>query len=437
MKPALLLAGLLTAPLAAFAATPATAPDTNWPEFRGPRGDGTTTSSLPLTWSETSHVKWKTAIHGKGWSSPVIWGGQIWFTTATEDGRELSVVCVDQDSGKILRDKKLYDVAEPQYADKFNSYASPTPAIEAGRVYVSFGSPGTACLDTQTGAVVWQRRDFECNHFRGPGSSPILWQDLLIMNFDGSDHQFIVALDKRTGKTVWRKERSIDFKDLGPDGKPKSNGDFRKAFATCHIADLGGVTTLLSQGANALYAYEPRTGDELWRVEERTSHSGGTRPVLGHGMIYVPTGWSQGQTLALRPGKRGEVLDANADAPPGSQLSVAWKSKRATPKKPALTLVGDRLFGIEDGGVATCWNALTGEAIWNERVGGNFSASPLVAGNRLYCSNDSGKSVVLSTAGPFEKLAENQLDAGCMASPAVSGNALFLRTKTHLYRIEE
>ncbi len=432
MKSLLLAAGLIASATAGFAAGSAA----NWPEFRGPQGNGHAAAALPTTWSETSNVKWKTAIHGKAWSSPVIWGGQVWLTTATEDGRELSVLCVDKDTGKIVRDQKLFDVEKPQFVHKFNSAASPTPVIEEGRVYVTFGAPGTACLDTKTGKVLWERRDFECNHYRGAGSSPILWNNLLIVNFDGSDHQFIVALDKATGKTVWRKERSIDFKDLGPDGKPKMEGDMRKAFATCHVADIDGVATLLSQGASALYAYNPKTGDEFWRVEERTSHSGGTRPVLGHGLIYIPTGWSQGQTLAIKPGKPGEVLDANAtDA--ATKLQVAWKSKRGTPKKPALTLVGERLFGIEDGGVANCWNAKTGEQVWSERIGGNYSASPIVAGGRLYAFNEEGKGIVLATEGAFTKIAENQLESGVMASPAASGNALFVRTKTHLYRIQE
>ena len=432
MKPALLLAFLM-------AAAPASLPaaDANWPEFRGPRGDGITTSKLPTTWSETNNVKWKTAIHGKGWSSPVVWGKQVWMTTAPEDGRELFAICVDKETGKVVRNQKLFDVEKPQFVHKFNSHASPTPAIEEGRVYITFGAPGTACLDTKTGKVLWERRDFECNHYRGAGSSPILWKNLLIVNFDGSDHQFIVALDKATGKTVWRKDRSIDFKDLGPDGQPKMEGDLRKAFATCHVAELGGVTTLLSQGANALYAYNPRTGEELWRVEERTSHSGGTRPAIGNGLVYIPTGWSQGQTLAIKPGKKGDVLDANAASAEGAKLQVAWKSKRGTPKKPSLTLVGERLFGIEDGGVVNCWNAKTGEQIWSERIGGNYSASPIVAGGRLYAFNEEGKGIVIATVGPFAKLAENQLADGVMSSPAVSGNALFVRTKTHLYRIQE
>jgi outer membrane protein assembly factor BamB len=433
MKPLLLrllAAGSLIS--AAFAAD-----DLNWPEFRGPRGDGTSTSTgLPLKWSETENVKWKTPIHGKAWSSPVVWSGQIWFTTATEDGRELSVLCVDKESGKVIRDQKLFDVEKPQFVHKFNSAASPTPAIEEGRVYVTFGSPGTACLDTVTGKVLWERRDFVCNHYRGAGSSPILWGDLIFVNYDGSDHQFIAALDKHTGKTVWRKDRSIDFKDLGADGKPESEGDWRKAFTTCQVATLDGSPTLLSQGAKAFYAYEPKTGTELWRVEERTSHSAGTRPVVGHGLVFVPTGWSTGQTLAIKPGKKGEVLDVNADAPADTQLQIAWKSKRATPKKPALTLVGDLLFGIEDGGVATCWEAKTGTVIWNERLGGNYSASPLAAEGRLYCFSEEGKTVVIATDREFKKLAENTVADGFMASPAVSGKSLIVRTKSALYRIE-
>src|SRR5437016_5849185 len=259
----------------------------DWPQFRGPNGDGRSDShDLPLTWSESENVKWKTPVHGKAWSSPVILGDQVWLTTATEDGRELFVVCVDRGTGKILRDERIFEVEKPQFCHQFNSYASPTPVIEPGRVYVTFGSPGTACLDTKTGKVLWERRDFVCNHYRAAGSSPIIYRDMLIMNFDGSDHQFVVALNKKTGSTLWKVNRGIDYKDLGPDGKPQAEGDFRKAFSTPHVAILGGAPVLISQGAKAIYGYEPLTGKELWRVEERTSHSGGTRPVVGHGLVY-------------------------------------------------------------------------------------------------------------------------------------------------------
>lgn len=418
--------------LAASAATP------GWPQFRGPEGDGIARGAKPpLSWSETSHVKWSATIHGKGWASPVVQDNQVWIATATEDGRELSILRVNAQTGKIELDQKLFDVGAPQFCHKFNSYASPTPALEPGRVYVTFGSPGTACLDAADGKVLWQRRDFECNHYRGAGSSPILHGDLLLMNFDGSSHQFVVALRKTTGETVWRVQRSIDFKDLGPDGQPMTEGDFRKAFATPHVATIDGIPTLLSQGAKALYAYLPATGEELWRVEERKNHSASTRPVFGQGLVFAPSGFSEGQLLAIRPGKKGEVIDANAEDSPGAQLRVVWKSKRGIPKKPSLLLHDGLLFGIEDGGVATCWDAATGAVLWNERIGGNYSAAPILADGRIYFPSEEGKTQVIAASREFRKLAENALGDGFMASPAVLGNALILRSRTHLYRIEE
>jgi len=414
------------------------ADDLNWPEFRGPRGDGVSVSTgLPLGWSETNGVAWKTPIHGRAWSSPVIWGKQIWLTTATPDGRELSALCVDRDSGRVLMDHKLFEIEKPQYAHPFNSYASPTPAVQEGRVYVTFGSPGTACLDTQTGRVLWERRDIECNHFRGAGSSPILDDGRIYLNFDGSDHQFVLALDQQTGKTLWRTERSIDFKDLGPDGKPQADGDMRKAYATCRIAEFEGVSQLLSEGAKAMYAYDPLNGTELWRVEERSSQAAGTRPVVGLGLVFVPTGWSQGQVLAIHPGHHDEVLDANSrEQQSAGQLQIVWKSKKGVPKKPSLIFHDGLLFAIDDNGVATCWDAANGGVLWNERIGGNYSASPLLAEGRLYFFSEEGKTTVVAAGREFSKLEENRLEDGFMASPAVSGRALFLRTKTSLYRIE-
>jgi outer membrane protein assembly factor BamB len=419
-------------------ASPAAADDTNWPQFRGPRGDGTSTSAgLPFRWGEQQNVRWKTAIHGRAWSSPVVWQQQVWLTTATENGRELFAVCVDAATGRIIQDLKLFEVEKPQFAHQFNTYASPTPVIEEGRVYVSFGSPGLACLETATGRKVWERRDFVCNHYRGAGSSPILYGGLFLINFDGSDHQFIVALDKKTGRTVWEKKRSIDYQDLGPDGLPQTEGDYRKGFGTCQVAELNGQATLLSQGSKALYAYDPPTGEELWRVEERQNHSASTRPVAGLGLVFVPSGWAGGQLLAIRPGQKGEVVDANAAARPATRLQVVWKTKRNVPKKPSLLLLDGLLCGLDDIGVATCWEAKTGQVLWNERVGGNYSASPLAAGGRIYLFSEEGKATVLAAGREFKKLAENQFEAGFMASPAVTSQALILRTKTHLYRVEE
>ena len=429
---------LLTAIVLVFAGLNSFGGTENWPQFRGPAGDGhVDTKGLPVTWNETNHVAWKTAIHGKAWSSPVILGSQVWVTTATEDGRQLFAVCVDRQTGKILRDLKVFEVEKPQFCHQFNSYASPTPVIEEGKVYVTFGAPGTACLDTETGRVLWERRDFECNHYRSAGSSPILYQNLLILHFDGSDQQYVAALDKRTGQTVWRVNRSIDFKDLGPDGKPQTEGDLRKGFSTPHVALLDGQPTLLSLGAKAAYAYEPLTGKELWRVEERQNHSASTRPLIGHGLVFAPSGFSSGQLLAIRPGKPGEVIDANEAAPGSSTLKVVWKSKRNVPKKPSLLLVDDLLFSIDDGGIASCYEAKTGAEIWRERVEGNYSASPVYADGRIYCFSEEGKAAVFAASREFKVLAVNRLESGFMASPAAAGKALFLRTKKHLYRIEE
>ena len=400
----------------------------NWPQFRGPDGMGRSASAaLPLTWSEEKNVAWKTAIHGRAWSSPVILGTQIWLTTATPDARELSALAVDARTGRVLHDLKLFHVEKPQFIHPFNSAASPTPVIERGRVYVTFGSPGTAAIDTATGKVVWERRDLECNHFRGAGSSPIIHGTLLIQHYDGSDQQYLVALDKRSGKTVWKTARSIDFQDLGPDGKPQAEGDYRKAFSTPHVATVGGKPMLISLGSKAAYGYDPASGKELWRIEERTNHSASTRPVVGHGMIFYPSGLANGHLIALRPDAKGRISDA----------SIAWRVTRGVPSKPSLMLVNDLIFMVNDRGITSAVEAATGTVVWTNRIPGEYSASPIAAGNRVYFFSEDGRTTVIDAGREFKVLAENQLGDGFMASPAVDGNALILRSRTHLYRIEE
>jgi outer membrane protein assembly factor BamB len=399
----------------------------DWPQFRGPDGMGLAPgANLPLTWGEDKNVRWKTAIHGRAWSSPVIAGNQVWMTTAPPDGRTLFAVAVDRDSGKIIHDILVFSVNGPQYIDPFNSYASPTPVIEPGRVYVTFGSAGTAAIDTATGKILWQRRDLECNHYRGPGSSPILFGDLLLMHFDGSDHQYVVALDKRTGKTVWRTARSVDFQDLGPDGKPIGEGDFRKGFATPHLVTAGGTPVMVSIGSKAIYGYDPLTGKELWKVIERRSHSPATRPVSGHGLVFVATGWDATQLLAIRPDGNGDVTTTH----------VAWRATRGVPQKPSVLLIDDLIYMVNDSGVMTCVEAKTGNEVWRGRLAETYSASPIAAAGRIYTFSEDGKTTVVATGREFKVLAENFLEEGFMASPAVDGNALFLRTRTHLYRIE-
>lgn len=400
----------------------------NWPQFRGPDGTGhSDAKDLPTEWSETKNIVWKTPIHDRGWSSPVVFGKQVWLTSASKDGRELFAICLDRDTGKVIRDIKLFEVAQPQYAHPFNTYASPTPVIEQGRVYITFGSPGTAAIDTKTFKVLWERRDFECNHFRGSGSSPIIFRNMLLMHFDGSDHQFVVALDKNTGKTIWRTERSIDFQDLDKNGKPAAEGDLRKAFSTPHVVELNGRWEMISLGAKAAYGYDPFTGKELWRVEERGQHSASTRPVLGHGMIFYPTGFSNGQLYAVRTGGNGLITDTH----------VAWRVKRGASNKPSILLIDDLIYMIGDTGIASCVEAKTGEIVWQQRIGGEYSASPVYADGKIWLFSEEGKTTVFKPGRTFEKLAENNLDEGFLASPAIAGKAFFLRTRTHLYRIEK
>jgi len=418
---------LLTA-LLNSATRPATAGE-RWTSYRGPADQGHTDAEhLPLHWSEDENVVWKAPIEGKAWSTPVIWGDRIWLTNARSDGSRYSVLCLDKNSGEpALPSKVLHSAALPQYCHPFNSYASPSPVIEEGHVYVSFGSPYNACLDSETGEVIWQRTDFVCNHFRGPASSPFLYQGLLILHFDGSDRQYLVAMDKLTGETVWQTDRTVDFDDEDPNtGFPHRQGDFRKAFSTPIITYVGDQAILISLGAKALYGYNPRTGVELWRVENRRCHSGACRPVAGQGLVFAPMG-SGGELLAVRPNGSGNVTETH----------LAWTYKRAVPRRPSPLLIDDLLFMVNDDGVAACLEAKSGEEIWRKRLAGNFSASPIHANGRIYFFDERGKATVIEASRRYEVLATNQLDDGFMASPAVTGNALYLRTKTHLYRIEE
>lgn len=395
----------------------------NWPEFRGSNGTGLSDAiGLPIRWGEQENVRWKTAIHDKGWSSPVVWDNQVWLTTATADGKQRFVLCVDRATGKVLHDLKVFEVEQPQSmgdAQTFNSYASPTPAIEAGRVYVHFGSAGTACLDTATGNVLWTRRDLACNHHRGAGSSPVLFRNLLILTFDGFDQQYLVALDTATGQTRWKQSRVIDY--------GTENGDRKKAYSTPAVFTIDGQAQLVSSSASATLAYDPNTGKELWKVY----HGGmnvAARPLLGQGQIYICTGDGPTQLLAVRTGGAGDVTKSH----------VTWKAIRGVPNRSTPLLLDDLLYLAGDKtGVATCLDPKTGTAVWQQRLAGDFIASPVAAEGRIYLFNRDGAAFVLAAGREEKILARNQLDDGCMATPAIAGKELYVRTKTHLYRIEQ
>jgi outer membrane protein assembly factor BamB len=392
--------------------------DENWNQFRGPRGDGQVASGgLPLKWGEGENVAWKTAIHGRAWSSPVVWGREIWLTSATEDGRRLFAVCVAADTGKIVHNITVFDVAEPMFCYPYNSYASPTPVVEEDRLWVHYGSAGTACLDTASGRIVWARQDLPCDHWRGPGSSPIVFRDLLIVHFDGYDVQYVVALDKRTGKTVWKTDRSIDY---GTD-----NGDLKKAYCTPAVIEHQGRLQLISPAAIGTVAYNPLTGEELWKVYHG-GYNAAARPLYSHGLVIINTEGGL-KLLAVRPDGSGDVTETH----------IVWSFGRATPTRPSQLVVGDHLYMVNDQGIVSCLDVRTGELAWTQRMGGRHSASPLHTGGRIYLFDEEDCSRVIE-ANPreFRLLAENPLEAGCMASPAVIGRSLILRTKTHLYRID-
>lgn len=392
-----------------------------WPEYRGPDAQGYVPwASLPTSWSEQRNVAWKTAIPHRGWSSPVIYGDQIWMTTATEDGHELFAVCVDLETGEIVHNFKVFDQPEPQTINPLNSHASPSPVIEEGRVYVHFGSYGTAAIDTDSAEVIWERRDLTLDHSEGPGSSPILFEDLLIFHCDGVDVQYVIALDKATGETAWKTSRSRDFSQI-----PQHR---HKAYATPVIVEVEGELHLISQGAEAIYGYDPRTGEEFWRVE-LSGYSNVPRPVVGDGMLYVSTGYDVADLVAIRlDGSRGDLTDTH----------VVWRLERQqAPRRPSFILVDGLLYTVSDGGIAQAVDAATGESVWRERFGGDYSSSQLYDGEHLYFFNQQGHGIVFRPGAEFEQVARNELDDGLMASPAVAGDALILRTRTHLYRIEE
>ncbi|MCG6157089.1 outer membrane protein assembly factor BamB family protein [Rubinisphaera margarita] len=391
-----------------------------WTEFRGPNGTGIAPEAdPPETWSESENVAWKTAIHGKGWSSPVVADGKVWLTTASEDGKEMFIVCVDAESGKILHDKLLFTNDEPREIHVTNSYASCTPVIEGDRIYVHFGSYGTCCLNTQTLEKYWERRDFPCHHWRGPGSSPIIYQNMLFVHYDGFDYQYIVALDKQTGETIWKKDR--------PDLFETDDGDQKKAYGTPAIFEIGGQDVLISPYAKATMAYDPQTGEELWYVRYE-QHSTANRPLFDGKSIFIGTGFGKGSLIAINPeGAEGNVTESH----------VRWEQKRTMPSKPSQLLIDGRIYTIADKiGLASCLDASTGELLWQERIGGTFSASPIYAGGHIYFCDEDGKTTVVAPGETLTIVAENQLDQGCMATPAPVGKALFLRTKTDLYRLQ-
>jgi outer membrane protein assembly factor BamB len=382
-----------------------------WPEFRGPTGQGHSTErDVPLEWSESRNVLWKTPVPGRGWSSPVVERDRIWLTTAISGrgGTSLRALAFDVETGREVVNIEVFQLRNSNLLNLKNSHASPTPIVEGDRVYVHFGAAGTAALTT-SGEIVWKTRlSYESQH--GNGGSPVLYKDLLIVSCDGSDAAFVVALDKATGKTRWKRNRRYPFD---------------QAYSTPLVIRVGERDEVVSVGAYRAAAYDPGTGEEIWRVSYDDGFSNVPRPVYGHGLVYIATGFQDPSLLAVRAGGKGDV----------TKTHVAWRVSRGAPYTPSPLLVGGELYVVNDLGIVSCLDAVTGSLHWQQRIGGNHSASPVLAAGRIYFLSEEGVATVIAPGRTFQKLATNVLDGATLASMAVFDRSFFIRTQSHLYRL--
>ena len=381
----------------------------DWPDFRGPAGNGhSSETGVPLTWSEKQNIRWKVPVPGKGWSSPIVVGNEIWLTTATDGDQSLRVLAIDAAKGTILRNVEIFRLPSGVHAHQKNSGASPSVLVQGDRVFAHFGSYGTACL-RRDGSVLWRNTELKYFQMHGPGGSPVLFEDLLIFSADGNDTQFVAALDKNTGKVVWRTPR--------PSGM---------AYSTPLVIRDGVAPQVVSTGAHRAYSYDPRTGKPLWSVDYGDGFSNVPRPVVAHGLVFLCTGFNQPHLLAVRLGGSGNVTATH----------IAWRTSRGAPLTPSPIVVGDLLYIVNDSGIASCLDAKTGKEQWRQRLPGTYSASPVFADGRIYFLNEAGETTVIAPGAEFRKLASNTLEGEFLASMAVSGRAFFLRSATHLYRVE-
>jgi outer membrane protein assembly factor BamB len=408
-----------------FTLSTAIAQVNNWTHFRGSHLDGIAVdNNVPLVWNDTTNVIWKTDIRGKGWSSPVVYGNQVWVTTATVDGKEMAGICTDFTTGKVLFDILLFKQDSIYSKHAINTYATPTPCIEEGFVYLNFGSSGTACVRTDNGTIVWKRNDLKCEHVQGTGASPMLYKDLLILHYEGTDQQYIVALNKKNGESVWRVDRPKECYDpLAPIGK--------KAYVTPIVINVAGRDLLISNGSAVCIAYEVLTGKEVWRVVQGED-STISMPVYEDGVVFFYTsfvsptvGEKYVELLAVDPKGKGDVTKTN----------VLWRLKG--PILQLLTpLVKDGLiYTIDSKNNLIVIDAKNGTSLYSKRLKNKFNASPVYVGGKVYFTSVKGETLVLKAGRLPEILAESQLPGEVYATPAIAGNSILIRTDASIYRI--
>ncbi|MGI9518527.1 MAG: PQQ-binding-like beta-propeller repeat protein [Pirellulaceae bacterium] len=412
----------------------------DWPEFRGPFGNGhSTATNLPVEFDDSTNLKWKRRIPGRAWSSPVVIGNQIWMTTAIETGDaddaeapgtdqpkgqsrsgtkrvDLLAICLNRQSGGIEHLVDLFVIDDPPVIHSLNSYASPTPVTDDDHVYVHFGTFGTAAVARKSGELVWKTQDYPIDHETGPGSSPILHNGMLIFHCDGTDQQYIVALDKQTGEQVWRTDRSGEMHEVGM---------YKKAFCTPIVVERDSRKELISPAANWIYAYDPTTGEELWKLGYgQLGFSNVARPVIRDRMLYVCSCYMKSKLMAIDVSGDGPVADED----------VQWSYARQVPNMSSPIEVDGYMYFTSDRGIATCLDAESGDVAWQERLEGEFSASPVYADGKLFFGNRDGRLyVVRPNPESLEILASNDLDSAIMASPAAVDRSLLVRTEESLY----
>jgi outer membrane protein assembly factor BamB len=375
-------------------------------------------TGLPARWSATEQVAWKTPIPGESWSSPIVWGDRVFVTTATEGGSSCRVLSLDRKTGSLLWNKEVFQQV-PRHKGERNTDATPTAATDGDRVYACFGDGSFAALNF-AGELTWTNRDYPFYSQHGLATSPILHRGLLIMARDGSnegedkglgwqkpwDQAFIVALDVQTGKERWKARR----------------GPSRIAHGVPTLWEHDGKVEIVSEAGDVVQGFDAQTGERLWS-NEVIGEGKVPSTVIGEGLVFTAGGWGGKETIkAFRLGGQGDLKETR----------LVWEQKKGMPKVPSLLYWKPYLFAITDNGLATCLKAATGEIVWQERLGGNFSASPVLAEGRVYFLGDNGETIVIEAGPEFKVLAKNPLGEKVQASMAIAQGQFFIRTEKNL-----